>query len=276
MLGYRSALLHLRRHRRPPPGRVLRAGSRPRPQAASHPRQIRAAISNAKNELIDFESFAADGQRAVSREGRRRLPPVPAAPAGGLGHGLRRPADGDRRAARGLPRGAGALPGPLPLHPGGRVPGHQPRPVPAGADAGRQASQRLRGRRLRPEHLRLPRRRHPQHPRVRAGLPRRHGSIVLDRNYRSTQTILDAANAVIAQQPGAQAQAPVDRSRRGRPDHPVPGPGRARRGGLHRRATRGPRGRGHAAVRCRRLLPDPRPDPGDRGGASSATASRIR
>jgi DNA helicase-2/ATP-dependent DNA helicase PcrA len=42
----------------------------------------------------------------------------------------------------------------------------------------------------------LPRRRHPQRPRVRAGLPRRV-TYTLDQNYRSTQNILDAANGVI-------------------------------------------------------------------------------
>ena len=61
----------------------------------------------------------------------------------------------------------------LPLRARGRVPGHEPRPVPAPAAPGRQARERLRGRRSRPVDLRLPRRRHPQHPRVRARLRRR-------------------------------------------------------------------------------------------------------
>jgi DNA helicase-2/ATP-dependent DNA helicase PcrA len=57
------------------------------------------------------------------------------------------------------------------------------------------------GRRLRPVDLRLPRRHDPQHPRLRGGLPRRH-TILLEQNYRSTQTILTAANAVIARNEG--------------------------------------------------------------------------
>ena len=53
--------------------------------------------------------------------------------------------------------------------------------------------------------------------------------IVLDQNYRSTQRILDAANAVIAEQRGAPAEAPLDRAGRGRADRPLPRRRRARR-----------------------------------------------
>ena len=77
-----------------------------------------------------------------------------------------------RPGARALPRGARALAEGVPLHPRRRVPGHEPRAVPAAAAAGREAPQRLRRRRPGPVDLRLPRRRHPQHPRVRARLPR--------------------------------------------------------------------------------------------------------
>ena len=43
----------------------------------------------------------------------------------------------------------------------------------APADAGARAGRAVRGRRLRPVDLRVPRRQHPQHHRVRAGLPER-------------------------------------------------------------------------------------------------------
>ena len=46
--------------------------------------------------------------------------------------------------------------------------------------------------------LRLPRRRHPEHPWLRAGPSRTPTVVKLEQNYRSTQTILNASNGVIA------------------------------------------------------------------------------
>ena len=71
----------------------------------------------------------------------------------------------------------------LPLRAGRRVPGHEPRPVPLAAAAleprrrrcGRRPRQPDGRRRRRPVGLQLPRRRHPQHPRLRGRLPRRQG-----------------------------------------------------------------------------------------------------
>ena len=54
-----------------------------------------------------------------------------------------------------------------------RVPGHEPRAVPAAAAARRRAPQPRGRRRRRPVDLRLPRRRHPQHPRLPGRLPGR-------------------------------------------------------------------------------------------------------
>ena len=63
----------------------------------------------------------------------------------------------------------------LPARAGGRVPGHQPRPVPLAPAALRGAPQPVRRRRRRSVDLRLPRRRHPQHPRLRGRLPGHRG-----------------------------------------------------------------------------------------------------
>ena len=68
-------------------------------------------------------------------------------------------------------------------------------------------------------------------------------TVLLEQNYRSTQRVLDAANAIIAQQPGPPAQAPLHRGRRGPADRPLPGRRRARRG----------------VLRGQRAVPPPRP-----------------
>ncbi len=54
--------------------------------------------------------------------------------------------------------------------------------------------------------------------------------VTLDQNYRSTTTILDAANALVSQQPQAQAEEPVERARSGRAGPDLRMPRRARGG----------------------------------------------
>ena len=61
----------------------------------------------------------------------------------------------------------------LPARAGRRVPGHQPRPVPVAPAAGGRAAEPDGRRGRRSVDLRLPRRRHPQHPRVRGHVPGR-------------------------------------------------------------------------------------------------------
>ena len=121
----------------------------------------------------------------------RRIPVPPRRRERG---GLRRSDRPHRRAAARRPDGRRLLPPQVPLHPRRRVPGHEPRAVRARARArrgrGRRSARRRavpdrrggrarragvdhRGRRFRPVDLRLPRRRHPQHPGLRAGLPER-------------------------------------------------------------------------------------------------------
>ena len=124
-------------------------------------------------EPADQPGRVPEPRRLLLRPDRRGgLRPLPAAAVRGQRRRLRRPPDADRRRPRAVPGGEGALAEGVPLHPRRRVPGHEPRAVPAAPALGREAQERLRRRRSGPVDLRIPRRRHPQHPRVRAGLRR--------------------------------------------------------------------------------------------------------
>ena len=134
-------------------------------------------------------------------------------------------------AVRGGPR---ALHEHLPPRAGRRVPGHQPRPVPAAAAARRgrappagarraagrpadlcrpgRAPQPRGGRRRRAVDLQLPAGRHPQHPRLPGGLPRRA------RGQARAELPLDRDDPVGGQrgdrqQPRRDRQAAVERAR---------------------------------------------------------------
>ena len=102
----------------------------------------------------------------------RPLRALPEEAQGVRGHGLRRhTAEHELPAAR-QPRGAAGDFGALPLHNGGRVPGHQLLPIPDTQEAGLRAPQHLRGRRRQPVDLRLPRRQDREHTELPQGLPR--------------------------------------------------------------------------------------------------------
>ena len=171
-----------------------------------------------------------------------------------------------RRAARELRRRARALAGRVQPPARRRVPGHEPRPVPHRAPALRRAPQRDGRRRRRSGDLHLARRRHPQHPRLRARLPGRA------RRAPRAELPLDAAHPRRRQrghraQRGAHREAALERARQRRARPRDRGRGRARRGahrrGAHRRAHRGRLER----LRDRGLLPHERAVARARGSA---------
>ena len=140
----------------------------------------------------------------------------------------------------------------LPLHARRRVPGHEPRAVPARRAARRGARQRVRRRRRRPVDLRLARRRHPEHPRLRAGLSRTRTSCGWRRTTAPRRRFSQLANAVISANTEPHGQdAARDATRRRAGVAVVRGARRARRGGLRRRASIAGSGASPAGVgRC--------------------------
>ena len=260
------ARLHdLRRAGLAAPRQELHRGARHRPQAV--PRAGPAAADLGRQERAARRGgLPAQGRQLLRADRGRRLRALRAAPARRERDGLRRPAVPLREPVRALRGRARPLPAQFPARARGRVPGHQPRAVPLAPAARRGASQPLRRRRRRPVDLPLPRRRHPQHPRLRGPLPRR------ERDQARAELPLDADDPERLQrghrqQPLAQGQDALVRAGRGRPGARARARGRARRGPLRRLRDRAAGRRGRLARRHRRLLPGQRAEPRARGHA---------
>ena len=238
------------------------------PEALRSARRARADLE--RQEPADHAGQVRRADRFLLRpDDRRGLRALPEE-AGSLERGrLRRHADADRADPGELPGRAEALAELVPLRDGRRVPGHEPRAVPAAAAAGRAPPQHLRGRRPRPVDLRLPRCRHPQHPRVRARLPgdahdpARAELPLHERDPRGRE------RGHLAQL-GAEGQAALVGARRGRPRPCDRGRGRAVRVALRRRPDRRPRRGGLLRQRDRGLLPNERAVARARADAATA------
>ncbi len=123
------------------------------------PRALQARISRRQEPAARARGDGGP-RRLVQRRGRvAGVPPLRRRAARQRGDGLRRPADGHGPADGERRGGARPLADALRARAGGRVPGHQPRPVPPGARARRAPAQRDGGGRRRPGHLLVARRR---------------------------------------------------------------------------------------------------------------------
>ena len=177
----RPARLHppvhdLRPGRLAPAGQALPRGERRRPQAVHSGGDPQPDLGR-QEPPARRRGLRTAGRVVLRADGRRRLPQLRARAAPDERDGLRRSAGAGGQRARAVPGGPRGVPGGVPADPRRRVPGHQPRPVPVASAAGRRAPQPHRGRRPRPVDLRLPRRRHPQHPRrSRTSSPTRRSS----------------------------------------------------------------------------------------------------
>ncbi len=185
------------------------------------PRMVRSRISTAKNEMVSWEDFKRDTTRRLRFDGGGGLPHLPGDAHPQQRHGLRRHPPQRPGPAGAVPGHPGGIPGEVPLHQRRRVPGHQPRPVQMGQPAGGRPAQPLRGGRRRPEHLLVARGRPAQHPRLREGLPRRHGhppgaQLPLHPGHPGGGARRGQGDR------GAQAQKTVDRPGRGVPHQVLP------------------------------------------------------
>ena len=93
--------------------------------------------------------------------------------------------------------------------------------------------------------------------------------VKLEQNYRSTQTILNASNGVIANNRQRKDKFLWSELGEGDPGACARARGRACRGALRRVRDRAARGAGRVARRDRRLLPHERPEPRARGHAGA-------
>ena len=272
--------------------RLMTAGvprPRPRPEALSRARACSNWVSNCKNELVDHEDGARAAPRTTSRRRfaeayaayQRRLRAANALDFDDLimttVHLLQafpEVREHYRRRFRHVlvdeyqdTNHAQYVAGPRALRPRSTDEPTAPHRA-AGADG---------GRRLRPVDLRASAARRSATSSTSRRTSPAPRSILLEQNYRSTQTILTAANAVIGRNAGRKPKNLWSDAGDGEQIVGLRRRRRARRGAVRRRGDRpaGRRGRG-ASPGTSRCSTAPTPSPGCSRRCSSASACRTR
>ena len=221
-------VLDLRRRRQPAADAPGAARPRPRPQALPAAVVLRAGVATSRTSSSTRRPTPRPGAEANhhDRMVAEAYTAVPAPAAPGQRPRLRRPHHDDGQRPAGLPRRRRVLPPPLPARARRRVPGHQPRPVPAGQGAGRRrpaADGATRSRRPSCASSATPTSRSTPSAARRSATSSSSSSdypdartILLEQNYRSTQTHPARRQLRHRPQRGAPRQEPVDRLRRRR------------------------------------------------------------
>ena len=253
--GLHAPVHDLRPGRLAAPGQALPRRPRRRPQALHAGRRPVADLRR-QEPAARRRGLPPAGRRLLRADGRRRLRALRARAAPHRTPWTSTTCWCGRSTSSSCSPRSGPLRRRLPPRARRRVPGHQPRPVPAAAADRRRAPQPDGGRRRRAVDLRLPRRRHHQHPRLRGRLPRR-----ADRQARA-ELPLDADDPRRRQrrhrpQPRPEAQDAVDRRGGGRPDQGPRARRRARRGAVRGGRDRAAGRRGRLAERDRRASTGP-------------------
>ena len=171
--GLRAQLHDLRSGRLGVVHQAHAGAARPRAQDASSTRDPRDHLGR-QEPYASARGAGRERRRPAGACRRRDLRRARPRVATGQRDGLRRSPVVPPHVVRGAPGAPRVLAAPLRSRPGGRIPGHERRPVPPRKASGRRAPEPLRRRRRRPGDLRLARRRRPAHAVVSAGLSGDH------------------------------------------------------------------------------------------------------
>ena len=166
------------------------------------PAGMLAWIGQRKDELADVATATRQAANYYDETAAPRLRRVPAPARRGRRGRLRRPADARRLPVRAASRDAGPLPGPLAADPGRRVPGHEPRAVPALPRCWPPSTATWRWSATTTRASTRGAARTCATSSTSSATTPIAKVVKLEQNYRSTQTILDAAHAVVSRNEG--------------------------------------------------------------------------